>query len=91
MYFFLGDPDDLVATGTEVSSLEDWRDLSALNLLYLNYDVTPASLVDAIITEISVIPCTSGLTTNTIFSTFCVVLKHLMDKPGLEIGPGFGK
>merc|ERR1712029_798361 len=55
----LGDPDDLVATGTEVSSLEDWRDLSALNLLYLNYDVTPASLVDAIITEISVIPCTS--------------------------------
>jgi len=55
----LGDPDDLVATGTDVSSLEDWRDLSALNLLYLNYDVTPASLVDAIITEISVIPCTS--------------------------------
>ena len=68
--FFLGDPDDLVATGTDVSSLEDWRDLSALNLLYLNYDVTPASLVDAIITEISVIPCTSGLSTNTIFQPF---------------------
>ena len=54
-----GDPDDLVATGTGVTALEDWRDLSALNLLYLNYDVTPASLVDAIISEISVIPCTS--------------------------------
>ena len=56
---FSGDPDDLVATGTKVTALEDWRDLSALNLLYLNYDVTPASLVDAIISEISVIPCTS--------------------------------
>jgi len=56
----LGDPDDLVATGTgKVTALEDWRDLSSLNLLYLNYDVTPASLVDAIISEISVIPCTS--------------------------------
>jgi len=57
----LGDPDDLVATGKAAKDnpLEDWRDLSSLNLLYLNYDVTPASLVDAIISEISVIPCTS--------------------------------
>lgn len=39
--------------------LEDWRDLSSLNLLNLNYDVTPPSLVDAIISEISVIPTTS--------------------------------
>ncbi len=55
----LGDPDDLIETGLEVNPLEDWRDLSALTLLNLAYDVTPASLVDAVISEISVIPGTS--------------------------------
>jgi len=56
----LGDPDDLVATGSALyTPLEDWRDLSSLNLLNLNYDVTPPSLVDAIVSEISVIPTTS--------------------------------
>lgn len=55
----LGDPDDLVATGSKVNPLEDWRDLRHLCLLNLTYDFTPASLVDAIISEISVIPCTS--------------------------------
>lgn len=39
--------------------LEDWRDLKELSLLNLTYDVTPASLVKAIISEISVIPTTS--------------------------------
>merc|ERR1719229_1330073 len=56
----LGDPDDLVDTGSaSYTPLEDWRDLSSLNLLNLNYDVTPPSLVDAIVSEISVIPTTS--------------------------------
>jgi len=55
----LGDPDDLVDTGLAVNPLEDWRDLSALTLLNLTYDVTPANLVDAIISEVSVIPGTS--------------------------------
>ena len=55
----LGDPDDLVDTGLNVNPLEDWRDLSSLTLLNLAYDVTPANLVDAIISEISVIPGTS--------------------------------
>lgn len=55
----LGDPDDLVATGSKTNVLEDWRDLSKLCVLNLSYDVTPASLVDAIISEISVIPTTS--------------------------------
>ena len=54
-----GDPDDLVATGSKTNVLEDWRDLSKLCVLNLSYDVTPASLVDAIISEISVIPTTS--------------------------------
>lgn len=55
----LGDPDNLVATGTVVNPLEGWRDLNSVCLLNLTYDVTPASLVDAIISEISVIPGTS--------------------------------
>ena len=56
---FIGDPDDLVATGSKTNALEEWRDLSKLCVLNLSYDVTPASLVDAIISEISVIPTTS--------------------------------
>lgn len=62
----LGDPDDLVSTvrrggggASSASPLEDWRDISCLCLLNLNYDFTPAALVDAIISEISVIPGTS--------------------------------
>lgn len=46
-------------TGLAVNPLEDWRDLNSLTLLNLTYDVTPANLVDAIISEISVIPGTS--------------------------------
>ncbi len=56
----VGDPDDLVDTGRpSFTPLHDWRDLSSLNLLNLKYDVTPPTLVDAIISEISVIPTTS--------------------------------
>ena len=55
-----GDPDDLVETGrASVTPLDDWRDLSSLTLLNLTYDITPASLVDVIISEVSVIPTTS--------------------------------
>lgn len=43
--FILGDPDDLVATGTKTNPLEDWRDLKHLYLLNLIYDFTPANLV----------------------------------------------
>lgn len=42
-----------------MAPLADWRDHRALCLLNLAYDITPASLVDAIISEISVIPTTS--------------------------------
>ena len=59
LYTILGDPDDLVDSGLKDNPLEDWRDLSSLTLLNLTYDVTPANLVDAIISEISVIPGTS--------------------------------
>ena len=53
------DPDNLVQTGPEASSLSDWRDLSSLCLLNLVYDLTPASLVDSVVTEVSEIPPTS--------------------------------
>lgn len=59
VYNELADPDDLVNTGSKKEPLDDWRDHSSLNLLNLMYDVTPASLVDAVITEISIIPTTS--------------------------------
>ena len=59
MIHLIGDPDDLVATGSKTNVLEEWRDLNKLCVLNLSYDVTPASLVDAIISEISVIPTTS--------------------------------
>ena len=44
-WLYLGDPDDLVATGTKSNPLEDWRDLRHLFLLNLIYDFTPANLV----------------------------------------------
>jgi len=59
VYNELADPDDLVNTGSKKEPLDDWRDHSSLSLLNLMYDVTPASLVDAVITEISIIPTTS--------------------------------
>jgi len=59
VYNELSDPDDLVQTGRQAHNLADWRDLSSLCLLNLVYDLTPASLVDSIITEISEIPPTS--------------------------------
>ena len=43
----------------QVASLDSWRDLSSLHLLNLVYDVTPASMVSAVITELSVIPTKS--------------------------------
>ena len=58
VYNELLDPDTLVTTGG-VETLSDWRDLSSLSLLHLVYDLTPASLVDSIVTEISEIPPTS--------------------------------
>jgi len=59
VYNELSDPDDLLRTGLTAQPLADWRDLSSLCLLNLVYDLTPTSLVDSIITEISEIPPTS--------------------------------
>lgn len=60
VYNELSDPDDLIRTDASSSpALENWRELESLCLLNLVYDLTPASLVTAVITELSVIPTTS--------------------------------
>jgi len=65
VYNELSDPDHLVRTGTGHGDkpgrahLDQWRDQPTLTLLNLVYDLTPACLVDSIITEISQIPPTS--------------------------------
>jgi len=56
VYNELSAPEDLAVTG---AGAEAWRDLPALSLLNLVYDLTPAAMVDSIITEISQIPPTS--------------------------------
>ena len=59
VYNELSDPDDLVALGPgQTGALGGWRDQASLSLLNLVYDLTPATLVDSIITEISQIPPT---------------------------------
>ena len=56
VYNELLDPESLV---TKEGALAEWRDQASLSLLHLVYDLTPASLVDSIVTEISEIPPTS--------------------------------
>ena len=59
VYNELSDPDDLVALGPgQTGVLGGWREQTSLSLLNLVYDLTPATLVDSIITEISQIPPT---------------------------------
>lgn len=45
--------------GAAADAIKSLKDQGFLSLLNLTYDITPASLVDAIITELSVIPCTA--------------------------------
>ncbi|XP_040204020.1 translation initiation factor eIF-2B subunit delta isoform X2 [Rana temporaria] len=55
----LDDPDDLVVTRKGKSPLKDWEKTRSLRLLNLVYDVTPPDLVDLVITDLGMIPCTS--------------------------------
>ncbi|GBP29041.1 Protein disulfide-isomerase A6 homolog [Eumeta japonica] len=57
VYNELGDPRDLV---DEESPIKDWRSRVNLNVLNLMYDVTPANLVTAVVTELDILPCTSA-------------------------------
>ncbi|CAI9610405.1 unnamed protein product [Staurois parvus] len=55
----LDDPDDLVVTRKGQTPLKEWDKNSSLRLLNLVYDVTPPDLVDLVITDLGMIPCTS--------------------------------
>ncbi|XP_037968687.2 translation initiation factor eIF-2B subunit delta isoform X1 [Plutella xylostella] len=60
VYNELGDPDALIDSTDDNSPLKDWRSNQNLNLLNLTYDVTPPSLVTAVVTELAILPCTSA-------------------------------
>ncbi|XP_023945577.2 translation initiation factor eIF-2B subunit delta isoform X2 [Bicyclus anynana] len=60
VYNEIGDPDDIIDKSDENSPLKDWRSNPNLTLLNLTYDVTPPSLVTAVVTEQAILPCTSA-------------------------------
>ncbi|KAL0851519.1 hypothetical protein ABMA28_007309 [Loxostege sticticalis] len=60
VYNEIGDPDELVDKTDENSPLKDWRSNPNLTPLNLTYDVTPPSLVTAVVTELAILPCTSA-------------------------------
>ncbi|XP_037002549.2 translation initiation factor eIF-2B subunit delta isoform X4 [Artibeus jamaicensis] len=55
----LDDPDDLLCKRGEHVALANWQNHLSLRLLNLVYDVTPPELVDLVITELGMIPCSS--------------------------------
>ncbi|XP_077261054.1 eukaryotic translation initiation factor 2B subunit delta [Temnothorax americanus] len=57
----LGNADELVnhQPNGKRSLLSNWRTKKSLNLLNITYDVTPADLVTAVVTELAILPCTS--------------------------------
>ncbi|XP_041975850.1 translation initiation factor eIF-2B subunit delta isoform X2 [Aricia agestis] len=68
-----GDPDDLIDKTDENSPLKDWKSNPNLNVFNLMYDVTPSSLVTAVVTELAILPCTSAP----------VVLRYKMSEYGI--------
>ncbi|XP_076174581.1 eukaryotic translation initiation factor 2B subunit delta [Ptiloglossa arizonensis] len=62
VYNELGNADELIQDyGLDVkkSLLANWKTKKSLNLLNITYDVTPADLVTAVVTELAILPCTS--------------------------------
>ncbi|KAM8810034.1 translation initiation factor eIF2B subunit delta [Eudromia elegans] len=55
----LDDPDDLIVLRQGQAQLSSWMENKSLRLLNLVYDVTPPELVDMVITDLGMIPCTS--------------------------------
>ncbi|NWY67888.1 EI2BD factor, partial [Erithacus rubecula] len=53
------DPDDLIVLRKGQAQLGGWAENKSLRLLNLVYDVTPPDLVDLVITDLGMIPCTS--------------------------------
>ncbi|XP_017753741.1 PREDICTED: translation initiation factor eIF-2B subunit delta-like [Eufriesea mexicana] len=62
VYNELGNADELARSygnNAKISLLEKWKTKKSLNLLNITYDVTPADLVTAVVTELAILPCTS--------------------------------
>ncbi|XP_011505514.1 PREDICTED: translation initiation factor eIF-2B subunit delta [Ceratosolen solmsi marchali] len=62
VYNEIGDPNQLITNsfGSCIKSrLSNWKTKKTLNLLNITYDVTPANLVTAVVTELAILPCTS--------------------------------
>lgn len=57
VYNELGNPDDLVIN--DKCCLTNWQAKSKMSPLNLMYDITPPELVTAVVTEVSILPCTS--------------------------------
>lgn len=57
VYNELGNPDDLILS--EKCCLTNWQTKNKMLPLNLNYDITPPELVTAVVTEVSILPCTS--------------------------------
>jgi translation initiation factor eIF-2B subunit delta len=59
----LGDPDRLTLGNEQLSTKEnvlvDWRDIPALKMLNLKYDLVPQEFIQMVITEIGIIPPSS--------------------------------
>lgn len=62
VYNEIDDADKLLQNfngNTKKSPLINWRMKKSLNLLNIKYDVTPASLVSGVVTELAILPCSS--------------------------------
>ncbi|XP_076651691.1 eukaryotic translation initiation factor 2B subunit delta isoform X2 [Halictus rubicundus] len=60
VYNELGNADELAqGCGSKKCQLTNWKTKKFLNLLNITYDVTPADLVTAVVTELAILPCTS--------------------------------
>ncbi|CAD7014010.1 unnamed protein product [Ceratitis capitata] len=57
VYNELGNPDDLIRS--DKCSLANWQTKGKMSPLNLIYDITPPELVTAVVTEVSILPCTS--------------------------------
>ena len=60
VYNELSDSEDVSCLPDGISGpLEKWKEINTLRILNLKYDITPPELIDVVVTESGLIPCTS--------------------------------
>ena len=60
VYNELADSEDVSCLpGGRSGPLEKWKEMNTLKILNLKYDITPPELIDVVVTESGLIPCTS--------------------------------